>query len=72
MRASAQIPVTFTAPSKTGKVSGDLYVDDFDSGSLSANEIGAVPYSYTVSSGGGCASTQVKSAKPDCVATSAP
>jgi hypothetical protein len=45
---SARIPVTFTAPATTGTVSGDLYVDDFDTGSLSANDIGSVPYRYTV------------------------
>jgi hypothetical protein len=45
---SAQIPVTFTAPAKTGTVSGELYVDDFDEGSLSANDIGSVPYRYAV------------------------
>jgi hypothetical protein len=45
---SAQVPVTITAPTKAGTVSGDLYVDDFDEGDLSANDIGSVPYRYTV------------------------
>jgi Subtilase family/Peptidase inhibitor I9 len=47
--ASSKIPVTFTASGKRGSVvSGDLFVDDYQFNSDSANEFGDVPYRYKV------------------------
>ena len=47
--ASSKIPVTFTASGKRGSVvSGDLFVDDYQFNSDSANELGDVPYRYKV------------------------
>jgi hypothetical protein len=47
--ATVQIPVTF-APSarRSTVVSGDLFVDDNQTGSESANELGTIPYRYRV------------------------
>jgi hypothetical protein len=47
--ASSRIPVTFTASGKRGSVvSGDLFVDDYQFNSDSANELGDIPYRYKV------------------------
>ena len=47
--ASSTIPVTFTPSGKRGSVvSGDLFVDDYQSAADSANELGDIPYLYRV------------------------
>jgi hypothetical protein len=47
--ASTTIPVTFTPTAKRGSVvSGDLFVDDYQTEADSANELGDIPYRYTV------------------------
>jgi hypothetical protein len=47
--ASSTIPVTFTASAKRGSVvSGDLFVDDYQTDADSANELGDIPYRYKV------------------------
>jgi hypothetical protein len=45
---SGRITVTFTAPSRRGRVNGTLYVDDFEGGLDTGNEQAAFPYSYKV------------------------
>lgn len=48
--ATVRIPVTFSPTGRRGTfVSGDLFVDDNQTGSQSANELGAIPYSYRIS-----------------------
>jgi hypothetical protein len=47
--ATVRIPVTFSPTGRRGTVvSGELFVDDNQPGSKSANELGAIPYSYRV------------------------
>jgi len=47
--ATATIPVTF-APTgrRRSVVTGDLFVDDYQAGDISANELAAIPYRYRV------------------------
>jgi hypothetical protein len=47
--ASSTIPVTFTSSGRRGSVvSGDLFVDDYQYNTDSANELGDIPYRYRV------------------------
>jgi subtilisin family serine protease len=47
--ATVQIPITFTPSGRRGTVvRGDLFVDDNQTASESANELGAIPYSYRI------------------------